>query len=427
MMKPSLPLWHPARAGVSAFGASSFVQGPVRAAALVCVRDAERKRIKKKFMRGWRSSVNKDQVEARRTAVDPRTLSDPSTGWDQRKRRTGLVAIKVGMTSEYSEYMEWLPLTVLQVVDCQVVQVKKERHNEYEEEKVGLQVGAVDGKWRRLAKAQRGHFFHAGVNPKKVLMEFKISPDAVVPVGTELRAEHFVPGQLLDLTGKTKGKGFQGVMKRWGFSGGPASHGNSASHREPGSTGQHSIPSKVWKGKKMPGRMGNKYRTTKNLLLWKIDTKNNLLYVKGPVPGAPGSYIRVRDAKNKLHSLVPPYPTYMRQPEEVLPEVITANSPEPMWYKKMMARQAAFAEDLSKNTDDNQTAVQVVLAHKEAFPSYDKWKKGLLPPGPNPSKHHSCLSVGEPMEFPWLADTIADYEDPSTAEEDQLQIHYAES
>jgi hypothetical protein len=122
-----------------------------------------------------------------------------------------------------------------------------------------------------------------------------------------------------------------------------------------------------------------------------------------------------------------------------------------MWYKKMMARQAAFAEDLSKNMDDNQSAVQVVLEHKyafpppralcrgmelkgsgvggcrDAFPSYDKWKKGLLPPGPNPSKHHSCLSLGDSMEFPWLAETIADLEDPSTAEEDQLKIHYAEA
>jgi len=304
--------------------------------------------------------------------------------------------------------------------------VKREKHNEYEDERVALQVGAVNTLWKRLTKPQRGHCHHAGVPPKKVLMEFAISPDAILPPGTEQRAEHFYPGQLLDLTGKTKGKGFQGVMKRWGFSGQLASHGNSLSHRAPGSVGQHANPSKVWKGKKLPGRMGNKYRTVKNAFLWKIDTKHNLLYVKGPVPGAPGSYIRVRDAKNKLHQSIPPYPTYLRKEGELLPEIITANSPEPLWFKKMMARQAAFAEDPRKNLDDSPDAVKMILDHIKEFPSYDKWKKGLLPPGRSPSKHYSCASYGEKIEPAWMAETIAAYENPSTEGEDQILLHYSE-
>lgn len=292
--------------------------------------------------------------------------------------------------------MEFLPLTVLQILDCQVSQIKRERPGE-----VGLQVAAINCKPHNIHRAQRGHFLRSKLPPKKAVMEFKVSPDAVLPVGFYLRAEHFVPGQYLDLSGITKGKGFQGVMKRWGFKGGRASHGTSLAHRTPGSTGQHANPSKVFPGKKMPGRMGGKQRTSKNAFLWKIDTKNNLLYVKGQVPGAPNTIIRVKDAKNKLFPHIPPYPTYRRKPEEVLPEIITANSPKPLWFRKMMARRAAFADDLSKNTDDHPSAVQHLLNHMDAYPSYEKWKKGLLPPGPNPSPHPSCVSAGVRLELPW--------------------------
>jgi len=417
-MRVSLVLRRPAMCG--AFRASPFVAAPARAAALACVRQGERTRTKRKFLRGWLSSINKDQVEAYMAAPDLRKLADPTTGWDQSKRRAGVIARKLGMVSEYTEYMQCLPTTVLQIVACQVVQVKREQHNVYEEEQIGIQVGAANTEWKRLDKSERGHFFRAGVPPKKVLMEFKVSPDAVLPIGLELRAEHFVPGQYLDITGKTKGKGFQGVMKRWGFSGGPASHGASLSHRTPGSIGQHSIPSKVWKGKKMPGRMGNKYRTVKNAFLWKIDTKQNLLYIRGAIPGPPGSFLRVRDAKNKLHELVPPYPTYIRQEGEVPPEVITANSPEPVWFKKMMARRAAFAEDPSKNLDDDQTAVQAILDHKEQFPSYDKWKKGLLPPGRSPSTHYSCRSFGESINLKILSEM----DDITSADREEFLANY---
>lgn len=146
------------------------------------------------------------------------------------------------------------------------------------------------------------------------LAEFRVTADALLPVGTQIAALHFVPGQLVDVCGTSKGKGFQGAMKRWNFGGGPASHGNSLAHRALGATGQCQDPGRVFKNKKMPGRMGGQRTTVQNLYLLKIDTERQLLYVKGAVPGCNGSFVRVSDAvKGPFHPQPPPFPTWDSQ------------------------------------------------------------------------------------------------------------------
>lgn len=155
------------------------------------------------------------------------------------------------------------------------------------------------------------HFEKANVTPSRKLMEFRVSPDCLLDTGTKISALHFVPGQLLDVCGTSRGKGFAGVMKRWGFGGGSASHGNSLSHRAPGSTGCRQDPGRVFKGKKMAGRMGGKRVTKQNLMLLKIDPERDLLYVKGAVPGCAGSFVRVQDSiKGPFYPSPPPVPTF---------------------------------------------------------------------------------------------------------------------
>lgn len=138
-----------------------------------------------------------------------------------------------------------------------------------------------------------------------------MTEDGLLPVGTPITVRHFVPGQYVDVTGITRGKGFQGGMKRWGFDGMPASHGASLSHRSIGSTGQRDAPGKVFKGKKMPGRMGGKQRTVKNVWVYKIDPARNLMWVKGQVPGAEGNFVFIKDAVYKKPDMsLLPFPTH---------------------------------------------------------------------------------------------------------------------
>jgi 50S ribosomal protein uL3 len=150
-----------------------------------------------------------------------------------RPRRSGVIAIKAGMTQEWDHWGVRIPLTVLWIDDCQVVQVKRPESDGY----WGLQLGAGAKRPKQLPSSLRGHYAAAGVPLKRKLAEFRITADAQLPVGAELRASHFVAGQFVDVTGTSIGKGFQGVMKRWGFAGQPASHGNSLAHRGAGSTG----------------------------------------------------------------------------------------------------------------------------------------------------------------------------------------------
>jgi large subunit ribosomal protein L3 len=179
-----------------------------------------------------------------------------------------------------------------------------------------LQLGAGLAKEKNVNRPEMGHFRRAGVAPKRKLAQFLVSPDAVVPVGTRLAASHFVPGQFVDVTGWSKGKGFAGVMKRWNFAGQGASHGNSVSHRALGSTG--TLKSGVFKGKKMPGRLGNERVTTLAQRVYNIDRLRNLVYVVGAAPGAPGGWCLVRDSVRRppTEALGLPFPTHVASDEE---------------------------------------------------------------------------------------------------------------
>lgn len=219
-------------------------------------------------------------------------------------RRTGVIAIKAGMTQEWDHWGVRQPLTVLWIDDCQVVQVKSEGKEGY----TALQLGSGSKRPKQLNGRERGHFNTAGVPLKRNVAEFRVSEDCILPVGTDLNAAHFVPGQFVDIAGTSLGKGFQGVMKRWGFAGGNASHGASKSHRLAGSTGGCQDPGKVWPGKKMAGRMGGKRRTVQNCFVFKVDPQRNLLYVRGQVPGHKGGVVYIKDSVKKTFEQQPPRP-----------------------------------------------------------------------------------------------------------------------
>jgi large subunit ribosomal protein L3 len=216
--------------------------------------------------------------------------------------RSGLIAQKLGMTRIYTEEGVVVPVTVLKVDNCQVVAQKTSDKDGY----TALQLGAGVPKIKRLTKAERGHFAVAKVEPKRKLKEFRVSPDNVIPVGAEITVEHFVPGQFVDVTATSMGKGFAGGMKRWNFAGLRATHGVSVSHRSIGSTGNRQDPGKVFKNKKMPGHLGAETTTTQNIVVVKTDLDRGLIMVKGSVPGVKGAWVSVRDAvKRKLPDSAP--------------------------------------------------------------------------------------------------------------------------
>ncbi|KAJ8600817.1 hypothetical protein CTAYLR_006419 [Chrysophaeum taylorii] len=219
-------------------------------------------------------------------------------------RRTGVLAVKAGMMGTWDQFGKRHALTLLHVDGCRVVQVKDVAKEGY----TAVQVGAGTRKVKHVDKAKVGHFRRwwgeeeEAFRPEmpyalsRRVSEFRVSPDAILPVGTRLGAAHFVPGQFVDVQGKTRGKGFAGPMKRWGFGGGPASHGTSKAHRTHGSMGGCQDPGRVFKGKKMAGRMGGRNRTAQNLVVHKVDTERNVVYVRGAVPGAQGGWVRITDA-----------------------------------------------------------------------------------------------------------------------------------
>ena len=216
--------------------------------------------------------------------------------------RSGVIAQKVGMTRVFTDAGEHVPVTVLKVDRCQVVAHRTEEKNGY----TALQVGVGKAKVKNVSKAERGRFAVAKVEPKRKIAEFRVSEDAVIPVGAEITADHFIAGQFVDVTGTTMGKGFAGGMKRWNFGGLRATHGVSVSHRSIGSTGGRQDPGKTFKNKKMPGHLGAERVTTQNLRVVSTDVERGLILVEGAVPGVAGGWIYVRDAvKRQLPNDVP--------------------------------------------------------------------------------------------------------------------------
>jgi large subunit ribosomal protein L3 len=216
--------------------------------------------------------------------------------------RSGVLAQKIGMTRLFTETGEHVPVTVLRLGNCQVVGHRTKDKNGY----VALQLGAGLRKVQSTTKADRGHFAVAKVEPKRKLAEFRVDEDALIPIGAEITADHFVVGQYVDVTGTSTGKGWAGPMKRWNFAGLRASHGVSISHRSHGSTGGRQDPGKTFKNKKMAGHLGVDRVTTLNLKVRQTDVARGLILVEGAVPGVKGGWIMVRDAvKKKLPSGVP--------------------------------------------------------------------------------------------------------------------------
>jgi large subunit ribosomal protein L3 len=216
--------------------------------------------------------------------------------------RSGLIAQKMGMTRVFSDAGEHVPVTVLRLANCQVLAHRTKDKNGY----IALQLGSGTRKIANVGKAERGHFAVAKVEPKRKLAEFRVDENALIPVGAELTADHFLVGQFVDVTGISVGKGFAGGMKRWNFHGLRATHGVSISHRSIGSTGGRQDPGKTFKNKKMPGHMGVDRVTTLNLKVVQTDAERGLIFIEGAVPGAKGGWITIRDAvKKKLPDGVP--------------------------------------------------------------------------------------------------------------------------
>jgi large subunit ribosomal protein L3 len=216
--------------------------------------------------------------------------------------RSGVIAQKLGMTRVFTAGGEHVPVTVLRLENCQVVAHRTPEKDGY----VAIQLGAGLAKVKNVARANRGHFAVAKVEPKRKVVEFRVDHDGLIPVGAELTADHFVVGQYVDVTGTTIGKGFAGAMKRWNFGGLRASHGVSISHRSHGSTGGRQDPGKTFKNKKMAGHLGVERVTTQNLKVVRTDAERGLIMVEGSVPGAKGGWVTLRDAvKRTLPDGVP--------------------------------------------------------------------------------------------------------------------------
>jgi large subunit ribosomal protein L3 len=218
--------------------------------------------------------------------------------------RTGVIAKKVGMTRLFQADGRHVPVTVLQLDGVQVVGRREKDRDGY----TAVQLGAGTAKAKNIAKPQRVAFGKAEVEPKARVVEFRVAEDALLDVGSQISADHFVAGQMVDVAGVTQGKGFAGAMKRWGFRGLRATHGVSVSHRSHGSTGNRQDPGRVFKNKKMAGHMGARNRTQQNLEIVRTDPIRGLLFIKGSVPGHKGSWLTVQDAIKLPRNENVPYP-----------------------------------------------------------------------------------------------------------------------
>ncbi|KAM9307574.1 large ribosomal subunit protein uL3m [Gastrophryne carolinensis] len=243
----------------------------------------------------------------------------PIQPWEAGSIRVGIIAVKLGMVPLWTKSGEKHAVTMLQVRDCHVI---KYSPKEGDGKSALLTVGGKNVSPFYKSESAMELYQEAGVPPKQKISIFKVSNNAILKPGTPLYAAHFRPGQYVDVTAKTIGKGFQGVMKRWGFAGQPASHGQTKTHRRPGAIAAGD-PARVFPGTKMPGRMGNVYRTSHALKVWRINTKHNIIYVNGSVPGHSNCLVKITDTKlavkqKGFENL--PFPTFFADGAEELPE-----------------------------------------------------------------------------------------------------------
>ena len=222
--------------------------------------------------------------------------------------RTGVIAKKVGMTRLFQDDGQHVPVTVLALDGCQVVAQRTIERDGY----TAVQLGAGVAKVKNVTKPERGHFAKASVEPKRKVAEFRVSEDALVDVGAEIAADHFLVGQFVDVAGNTVGKGFAGAMKRWNFGGLRATHGVSVSHRSHGSTGNRQDPGKVFKNKKMAGHMGDKRITQQNLEVVQTDVERGLIFVRGSVPGHKGAWLLGKDSVKRAAPDGLPFPALIK-------------------------------------------------------------------------------------------------------------------
>jgi large subunit ribosomal protein L3 len=206
--------------------------------------------------------------------------------------RTGVIAKKMGMTRLFDEAGQHVPVTVLALDGCQVVGQRTQDKDGY----VALTLGIGAKKAKNTSQAMRGVFAKAQVEPKRVIAEFRVNEAALIDIGAEITADHYLAGQKVDVSGLTVGKGHAGGMKRWNFGGLRATHGVSLSHRSLGSTGNRQDPGKTFKNKKMAGHLGQENVTTLNVTVFRVDVERGLILLKGAVPGTEGTYVKIRDA-----------------------------------------------------------------------------------------------------------------------------------
>jgi large subunit ribosomal protein L3 len=269
--------------------------------------------------------------------------------------RSGVIAKKVGMTRLFLEDGRQVPVTVLQLDNLQVVAQRTVEKDGY----TAVQLGAGTAKVKRVSQPMRGHFAAAKVEPKRKVAEFRVTPDNLIPVGEEIIAAHYFPGQFVDVSGTSIGKGFAGVMKRHNFGGLRASHGVSVSHRSHGSVGQCQDPGKIFKGKKMAGHMGSTRITTQNLQVIRTDADRGLIMVRGAVPGSKGGWVTVKDAVKKTASDNVIYPAALRSAADEAKRLAEIAATEAAAAEAAAAKAAAEAEEIALQAAEAAAAASI--------------------------------------------------------------------
>ena len=267
------------------------------------------------------------------------------------------------MTRVFTDAGEHVPVTVLRLAQCQVVAHRTKDKNGY----VALQLGSGARRSNTMSKADRGYFGKQNVEPKRKLAEFRVTEDSLIPVGAEITADHFIPGQFVDVSGITIGKGFAGGMKRWNFAGLRASHGVSISHRSIGGTGGRQDPGKTFKNKKMPGHLGVERVTTLNLKVVQTDVERGLILVEGAVPGAKSGWVTVRDAVKKKLPKEAPKPGKFR-----VTEAAEGKTEQPAQESEAKPAEQAATRAASAADEAAKAAAQAAKAADKAAKAADK-------------------------------------------------------